>query len=274
MVHGELGNFPMEIFSSAGVCLTSLQALKICYSNILAGLHDNAVCSASELTSPTFMAKFYDAEYEAMHSDVGKNPYIAFEKDFLRFMLSDGAGAVLLENEPKGDLSFEIEWVEMTSYANELPVCMFMAAEKDSDGTLKGWKEYSSEEIRDKGVFVAKQDVRILKEYATKYCVNHIEDVLKKHNVDPNEIDYVIPHISSMFFYEKLNDELASRGIPLTKEKWFTNLISVGNIGSASIYVALEEFIRTNNIKRGQKILLLVPESGRFSYGTVLLTAQ
>lgn len=33
MVHGELGNFPMEIFSSAGVCLTSLQALKICYSN-------------------------------------------------------------------------------------------------------------------------------------------------------------------------------------------------------------------------------------------------
>lgn len=48
MVHGELGNFPMEIFSSAGVCLTSLQALKICYSNILAGLHDNAVCSASE----------------------------------------------------------------------------------------------------------------------------------------------------------------------------------------------------------------------------------
>ena len=72
-----------------------------------------------------------------MHRDVGKNPYIAFEKDFLRFMLSDGAGAVLLENEPKGDLSFEIEWIEMTSYANELPVCMFMAAEKDSDGTLK-----------------------------------------------------------------------------------------------------------------------------------------
>ena len=27
-----------------------------------------------------------------------------------------------------------------------------------------------------------------------------------------------------------------------------------------------------DSIKRGQKILLLVPESGRFSYGTVLLT--
>ena len=28
MVHGELANYPMEIFSSAGVCLTSLQAFE------------------------------------------------------------------------------------------------------------------------------------------------------------------------------------------------------------------------------------------------------
>lgn len=74
-----------------------------------------------------------------------------------------------------------------------------------------------------------------------------------------------------MFFYEKLNDELSNRGIALTKEKWFTNLTSVGNIGSAAIYVALDELIKTKQIKRGAKILLLVPESGRFSYGTVLI---
>ncbi len=69
-----------------------------------------------------------------------------------------------------------------------------------------------------------------------------------------------------MFFYEKLNDEIAARNIALTKEKWFTNLTSVGNIGSAAIYVGLEELIRTKEIKQGDKILLLVPESGRFSY--------
>ena len=75
-----------------------------------------------------------------------------------------------------------------------------------------------------------------------------------------------------MFFYEKLNDEITARGIALTKERWFTNLTSVGNIGSAAIYVALDELIRTKDLKRGGKILLLVPESGRFSYGTVLLS--
>lgn len=85
-------------------------------------------------------------------------------------------------------------------------------------------------------------------------------------------MDYVIPHLSSMLFYEKFNDELLSRRIALTKDKWFINLPTVGNVGSAAIYVALEELVRTKDLKRGEKILLLVPESGRFSYGTVLLS--
>lgn len=274
MVHGELGNFPMEIFSSAGVCLTSLQALKICYSNILAGLHERAVCVASELTSPALVSKFYDPEYEVTHNSPDKDPYMAFEKDFMRFMLSDGAGAVLVQDHPEGDHPLKIEWIEMTSYANELPTCMFMASELQPDGCLKSWKEYTPEEIKERGVLVGKQDIRQLKKHIIRYWVDHIEAVLSKHNVKAEEIDYVIPHVSSMFFYEKLNDEIAARGIALTKEKWFTNLTSVGNIGSAAIYVALDELIRTKEIKQGQKILLLVPESGRFSYGTVLLTAQ
>lgn len=272
MVHGELANYPMEIFSSAGVCLTSLQALKICYSNILAGLHQKAVCVASELTSPALVSKFYDPEYEATHDNPDKDPYMAFEKDFMRFMLSDGAGAVLVQDHPEGICPLKIEWVDMISYANELPTCMFMASELQENGRLKSWKEFSPDEIKERAVLVGKQDIRQLKKYIIKYWVDHIETVLAKHHVKAEEIDYVIPHVSSMFFYEKLNDEIAARNIALTKEKWFTNLTSVGNIGSAAIYVALEELIRTKEIKRGNKILLLVPESGRFSYGTVLLS--
>lgn len=274
MVHGELGNFPMEIFSSAGVCLTSLQALKICYSNILAGLHENAICVASELTSPALVSKFYDPEYEAIHDNPEKDPYMAFEKDFMRFMLSDGAGAVLLQDHPEGDCPLKIEWIEMTSYANELPTCMFMASELQSDGRLKSWKEFSPNEIKERGVLVGKQDIRQLKKFAIKYWADHIETILAKHNVKPEEVNYVIPHLSSMLFYEQFNDELVLRGIALTKEKWFINLPLVGNVGSAAIYVALEELVRTKNLKRGEKILLLVPESGRFSYGTVLLTVR
>ena len=73
-------------------------------------------------------------------------------------------------------------------------------------------------------------------------------------------------------FTIELLHEIQERNIDLGEEKWFLNLTKVGNIGSASIFVALDELVRTKELKKGEKILLLVPESGRFSYGTVLIT--
>lgn len=100
MVHGLLKSADnMELFATAGVCLTSLQALKIAYLSVAAGDKENAICCASELVSATLLSKHYDAEYEKCHS-IGENPYFGFEKDFLRFMLSDGACALLLERTP------------------------------------------------------------------------------------------------------------------------------------------------------------------------------
>ena len=206
-------------------------------------------------------------------NNVEANPYIAFEKDFLRFMLSDGAGAFLIERNPNPkSLSLRIEWIEMTSYANELPVCMYSGGEIQSDGYVKGWKEFETVELMERSILMIKQDIRVLKKYAIKYWVNHIASVLSKHHVDTQKIDYVIPHVSSMFFYDLLDEELKNRNIDIPTNKWFTNLTSVGNVGSASIYIALDELYHSEKLKKGETVLLLVPESGRFSYGTVLLT--
>ena len=61
-------------------------------------------------------------------------------------------------------------------------------------------------------------------------------------------------------------------GIGIDKSKGFTNLPEVGNIASAAIFAILDQFWKTHKLMPGEKILLLVPESGRFSYGTVLLS--
>jgi len=49
-------------------------------------------------------------------------------------------------------------------------------------------------------------------------------------------------------------------------------LANVGNVGSASIYLMLEELMNAGNLKKGERILLSVPESGRFSYAYAYLT--
>ena len=271
MVHGLLKKKPLEIFSASGICLSCLQAFKVAYWGILSGEKKNAICSTSELTSATLLSKNYDIEYEKC-ADLGVQPYMALEKDFLRFMLSDGASAVLLQNNPGTGKALRVEWVEMVSYANELPTCMFMGAEKREDGELKSWKVFSNQERIDRSLFVVKQDVKLLGLKAIPYWAKHIKSCLEKHSVSPDSISYVIPHVSSMFFYDKIINELKNVGVGIDESKWFTNLPKVGNIASAAIFAALDEFWRTHELKSDEKILLLVPESGRFSYGTVLLS--
>ena len=274
MVHGLMKNRPMELYSASGVCLTCLQAFKTAYLSVLSGVSSKAICSTSELASPTLLSKNYEEEYEHC-SQVGTDPYMAFEKDFLRFMLSDGASSVLLSNKKsESGFSFKIEWIEMTSYAHELPTCMFMGAELREDGELKSWKEFESRELINRSVLTVKQDIPLLKPNIIRYWVDHPEYCLKKYNLDPKDVDYVIPHVSSMFFYGKLADEIEARGLDLGTNKWFTNLTEIGNIASASIFAALDDLMNSEKLKENDKILLLVPESGRFSYGTFLLTVN
>jgi 3-oxoacyl-[acyl-carrier-protein] synthase-3 len=67
---------------------------------------------------------------------------------------------------------------------------------------------------------------------------------------------------------------IAKIGMNIPYEKWFINLDRVGNVGSASIYLALDELMNSGKLKKGDRILLSVPESGRFSYAYAYLTAH
>ncbi len=53
----------------------------------------------------------------------------------------------------------------------------------------------------------------------------------------------------------------------IPEEKWFSNLYTKGNTGAASIFIMLEEAFSTGRFKKGDVVLLMVPESGRFQVG-------
>lgn len=273
MVHGLAFEHPMEIASLAGVCMSGLMALKTSYMSIKSGNSSNAICTASELISPTMLSKFFNEEI-AHRKLIEEKPYLAFEKDFLRFMLSDGAAALYLSDKIEAKNSLRIEWIKTYSYANLQPACMYMWAEKEESGELLGWKNFSAKEMSERSIWALKQDVRQLNKYAMLHFVDVVESSLKETGTGYDNITYVIPHVSSMYFYDLLVEEFKNRGIELPTNKWFTNLTTVGNIGSASPFVALDEFIRTRQLKKGETILLIVPESGRFSCGTALLTVM
>ena len=99
-----------------------------------------------------------------------------------------------------------------------------------------------------------------------------LKEISQAKEFNVSDVSWFLPHLSSAFFKEKIYQELQQLGMEISWDKWFTNLSEVGNIGSASIFVMLEELLRTKKVSAGQKILCMVPESARFSYAYALLT--
>lgn len=271
MVHGFLKNGNTEINAPTGACCSGMNALKYGYMSVKSGQTSNAVCTGSERVSTWLKSDKFEEEVEALKA-MEENPIIAFNKDFLRWMLSDGAGAFLLESKPRGEQSLKIEWMEGYSYAHELEPCMYAGSDKLDDGFLKSWSEYTSEEWTKNSIFAIKQDVKLLGGNILTKGVDSLKQTLEKHNLKPEDINYYLPHISSYYFKEGLYDEMQRNGVEIPWENWFMNLSKVGNVGSASIFIMLEELANSGNLKKGEKILLSVPESSRFSYAYALLT--
>lgn len=272
MVHGLLrGSGAVELNSSAGVCNSGMNALKFGYLSVKAGNSSNAVCTGSERVSTWLRANKYENEIQTL-ALLEEHPILAFKKDFLRFMLSDGAGAFLLENTPlPSQDSLQIMWMEGYSYAHQLEACMYAGGEKLSDGSLKAWSDYAPEEWLEYSIFAIKQDVKLLNENILVKGAESMLVALKKHDLSAEEITYFLPHISSNYFKERLYEELKKVGIDIPLDRWFMNLTKVGNVGSASPYLMLEELFNSGKLQKGDNLLLSVPESGRFSYSYALL---
>jgi len=270
MVHGLWQNKPMELNSASGICTSGINALKYAYMALATGSARQAVCTGSERVSSWLRADKFINESERLAA-LEQNPIIAFEKDFLRWMLSDGAAAMLLTTQPlSSGTSLAIHWIEGISYAHELEPCMYAGATK-VDGKLLAWSDSAPNEWLSSSIFAIKQDIKLLEAYVIPKGVQSIQEVLRRHQVDARDIDYFLPHISSYFFKDRLSEAFIKAGIDIPEEKWFINLHHIGNVGSASSYIQLEELFNRKTLQRGEKILLSVPESGRFSYVYALL---
>lgn len=272
MVHGELKGKSIELISATGACCAGMQAMKYAAMSIQCGNVDNAVCAGSEKLSTWMQAGKFQPEADNLNN-LNENPYIAFEKDFLRWMLSDGAGAALLQHEPAGEgLSLRVEWIDIVSFANEIETCMYAGSVKLEDGNLLGWNDMEPEDWNNQSVFSLKQDVKMLGQYVVPLGVRRLNDLMQEKGMTSADIDFLLPHMSSEFFRSKIREEFEKYGMDFPEEKWFTNLTRVGNVGTASPYLMLEELLGSGKLKKGNTVMLMVPESARFSYSFAFFT--
>ncbi|MEM0982045.1 MAG: 3-oxoacyl-[acyl-carrier-protein] synthase III C-terminal domain-containing protein, partial [Cyanobacteria bacterium P01_H01_bin.58] len=267
MVHGELSELaPLEATSHHGVCCAGVAALKYATSQIQLGKKRNAIAVASELASRLFKHTRFEAE-----TAVQEGSGLPFDTEFLRWMLSDGAGACVISDRPAAaGLSLKIEWIELVSHANAYPVCMY--AGTDSPDQLTSWMDYPSQgEAAQAGAINLRQNIRLL-DTVVQLGVEGWLRLIEAGRVRPDDVDWLLCHYSSHFFRSQIVDLLEKAGCMIPEEKWFTNLYTRGNTGCASIYLMLEELLNSGKLQAGQTIFCFVPESGRFTTAYMMLT--
>ena len=267
MVHGQLTELaPLEATSHQGVCCAGVAALKYAANQVRLGQKQNAIAVASELASRLFKHTRFEAETKVQP---GEN--LPFDTEFLRWMLSDGAGACLISDRPAiQGLSLKIDWIESISHANAHPVCMYAGV--DDPRTFTSWMDFSSQaEAAEQGVINLRQNIRLLDKVVQLGVEGWIR-LIAAGRVRPDEVDWLLCHYSSHFFRGQIIELLEKAGCMIPEERWFTNLYSRGNTGCASIYLMLEELFNSGKLQPGQKIFCFVPESGRFTTAYMMLT--
>lgn len=240
----------VEITSNSGLCSSGAQPIVNAARAVKAGDARKALAVGIDQPSNHLKAERFApaGPMPEDKKDMPTSPW--FMSVFLRFMLSDGAGAFLIEPEPNPDtLSFKIDWTYSRSFANEAPLCMHMTSKN----------------------MILTQDVRILREYIGPLSKRALQGAMERHGETLEAYTMVLPHMSSYFFEADVKQGLEELSQSGTVPYW-SNLATAGNAGAASIYIMLDEYTKTHEVHRGDRFLLYVPESGQFNFVYVSLT--
>ena len=263
MIQGEMAAPPMETLSVHGVCAASVGALQAAAQAVDSGAHPLALSVASEMPSrlfkrSRFAAQGYDTDFDA---------------HFLRWMLSDGAGAVLLGG-PQAlpqtpGLRLKLQWTHQRSFAGDYPVCMQLGLTPDRSKSHLDFPAWGDAEAA--GALALRQDIRLLP-HLFDVCIHEYAALAHQGWVPGRGIDHFLCHYSSERFMPVVEDLLNKAQLHIPRERWWSNLAWRGNTGAASIFIMLSEFLQQEGarLKAGDTVLCFIPESGRFTAGYML----
>ncbi len=170
-----------------------------------------------------------------------------FEDRNTCILFGDGAGAVLMEPNNEG---FGIIDSVLKSDGSGQDLLYIKSG---------GSKSQASYESIDKKEYCIKQDGKAVYKHAVNEMVNITKEIIKKNNIDPSEIKYIVPHQAN----KRIVDAVTTRlGLPL--EKSMITLDKYGNTTGATLPLCLWQY--ENKLSKGDKIIFVAFGAG-FTWG-------
>jgi 3-oxoacyl-[acyl-carrier-protein] synthase-3 len=160
-------------------------------------------------------------------------------------LFGDGAGAAILQHRPDAH--------------GLLTACM--GAEGDKAELLcmpgGGSKFPTTAETVANRLHYLRMDGKETYKNAVTAMVTAGQEALRRCEIDISQIKCIIPHQANRRIIDAVADRLGAK-----PEQVFINLEKYGNTSAASVAIALEEAVRTERIKQGDLVLLVVFGAG------------
>lgn len=167
-------------------------------------------------------------------------------------LFGDGAGAMVLELKQDGGIQDLV-----IASKDDLDEAIVLPSETDFSNPLNPRSVSKNSYFRMKGSNVFK--------FAIKTCTQALKKMMLKHDLDVDDIDYIIAHQANQRILEASAKIL---GFPISK--FPMNLDRIGNTSAGSIPILYDEMSKNGQLQPGMKVLF-VAFGGGLSYGVTYL---
>ncbi len=232
----------MELEISAN-CTAPYKALQVAANQLRLGEHRRALVCSVQFVSFLGMPPW--ASPERMTPSQAQ----------LRWILSDGAGAIALE---RGDPDIELRtWIESRA-TNRRPGMELQlgAGYADLAGTIA------------RGGHHVSQRARRLRTDALREGITAFGQMLAHLAIPASSIDHAIPELPGVQYGNIVREHAAVR-FALPPSAWRFDVAEIGNVGGATLPIVLDRLVRAQRVRRGELVVSFAEESSNWMFAGV-----
>jgi len=247
-IQQELGIENCAEISIHANCTSAYKALLVAFEFLQSGRYKKALVISSGISSSELRSDYYNLSL------------VKKEELFLRYFLSDGAGALVLEL-VEGDIcagSLLLEQCYIESIGGKMPAAMgnkrpayFMNPKLEYEEGLHHLAQLYNDNLGDL-FFQADGSV----------FVKGLQRMLELYPIDKEKIKYFQVNFPSKHISEIIMDECDRIGIP--KETLYTKMSTMGYIGPPMVFACIDKIRREEKLESGDILLSFVTEVSKF----------
>ncbi len=251
-IQEELGIGQCGEISIHANCTSAYKALLIAYDMLRTGRYKTALVISSNISSSELRAEYYN------------QAIIKKEEVILRYFLSDGAGAMVLQATDDNEGLF-VEHTYMESIGGKKPAAMF---NRRPAYWMNPKEEYEKGFHHLAQLFNDQLRIHFNEEGGSVFYKG-LKRMMEKYPFNVDAVRFFQVNFPSKHISEVVMEECETLGIP--KEKLYAKMSTMGYIGPPMAIVSIDRMIREEQFNSGDLILSFVTEVSKFMQAGFLL---